>query len=68
MKAGGVLIAPDDLIRIIDAVSRRGASNARGIVEGVEDVDWHDPGSSLIVPLAESLNRKAEPLSELSSA
>jgi hypothetical protein len=49
MKAGGVLIAPDDLVRIIDAVCRRGASNARGVVEGIEDSDWHDTGSSLIV-------------------
>jgi len=46
VKAGGVLIAPDDLVRIIDPVSHRGASNARGVVEGVEDMDWHDTGSS----------------------
>src|SRR5215831_4628436 len=49
VESGGVSIPPDDLVRITDAGCHRGASNVRGVVEGVEDMDWHDTGSSLIV-------------------
>src|SRR5262249_61087517 len=68
MLAGGVLIGPDDLIRIIDAECLGSADKGQGIVEGVEDMDWHDTGSSLIVPLAESVDRKAELVSNARSA
>jgi hypothetical protein len=52
VDAGGVLIGPDDLVRIIDAECLGGAGKARGIVEGIEGIDWHDTGFSVIVSLA----------------
>jgi hypothetical protein len=33
---------PDDLVRIIDAHCIGGAGKCRGVLEGVEYVDWHD--------------------------
>src|SRR5262249_44955618 len=57
----------DDLVRIIDPECLGGAGAGRGILEGVEDIDWHDTGSSLIVSLTESVDRKAEPVSNLLS-
>jgi hypothetical protein len=60
-------VKPDDLVRAIDAVCLSGAGQGGGIVEGIEDIDWHDTGSSLIVSLAESVDRKAEPVSNLLS-
>jgi len=52
MAAGGVVIVPDDLVRIIDADCLGGAGKGQRIVEGVEGIDWHDPGSSVIVSTA----------------
>src|SRR5262249_26737241 len=45
------LVLPDDLVRIIDAECLGAAGNARGIVEGVENIDWHNTNSSLIFSL-----------------
>src|SRR5262249_7967031 len=55
---GGVLIGPDNLVRVIYAVCIGGADSGQGIVEGVEDMGWHGTGSSLIVSIAVSLDRK----------
>src|SRR5262245_39700799 len=60
MAAGDVVIVPDDLVRIIEADCLGGAGASGGIVEGVEGIDWHDTGSSVIVSLADSLDREAE--------
>jgi len=54
-------------IRGMDEKARLGAVDGQGIVESGVDSDWHDTNSSLIVSLAESLNRKAEPVSNLLS-
>jgi hypothetical protein len=51
--AGGGLIGSDDLVHIVDPPGVGGAGQGGGIVEGVEDIDWHDTGSSVIVSLAE---------------
>src|SRR5262249_40349816 len=45
MAAGGVVIVPDDLVRIIDADCLGGAGASGGIVEGVEGINWHDMDS-----------------------
>jgi hypothetical protein len=58
---------PDDLARGVDALCK-GAESGGGqrIVERVEDIDWHDTGSSLIVSLAENVDREAGPVFKLS--
>jgi hypothetical protein len=55
--AVAVTITPDDLAHIVDA-DTKGICGQR-IVEGGVGIDWHDPCSSVIVALAESLNWKA---------
>jgi hypothetical protein len=57
MHAPDVLKEPNDLVHIIDA-HRIGAAGRRGgIVEGIEDIDWHGTGSPLIVSSLKSLDR-----------
>jgi hypothetical protein len=53
VEAGGVLKPADDLARVIDAECLCGPGDGRGIVKSVEDIDWHDTGSSVIVSVAE---------------
>src|SRR5262249_15578541 len=53
MEAGGVLKPADDLARVVDAECLGGAGNGRGIVKRVEDMDWHDTGSSVMVSVAD---------------
>jgi len=65
VKAARVLIISNNLIRVVNTPCYGGPGNSRGIVDGGVGIDWHDTGSSLSVSLAESLNRKAEPLSNL---
>src|SRR5262245_41472071 len=60
MAAGGVVIVPDDLVRIIDVDCVGGAGASGRIGVGAEGIDWHDMGSSLIVSIADSLGREAE--------
>jgi hypothetical protein len=59
MMATAVVEIPDDLVHIIDAECLGGADAGR-IIEGVEETEWHDLGSSVIVSLAASI-RKAQP-------
>jgi hypothetical protein len=61
------MLIPDDLVRIIDPLCIGAADAGGGIVEGVESIDWHDTDSSLAVSLAESADRKAEPVSNVLS-
>src|SRR5262249_11630541 len=56
----------DDLARVVEAVGN-GAAGGQGIIEVVEGIDWHDTDSSLTVSLTESVDRKAEPVSNLLS-
>ena len=53
MLAGGVLKPPDDVVRVIDAECLGGAGNGQGIVKHVENMNWHDTGSALFIPLVE---------------
>jgi hypothetical protein len=64
---GAALVLSDDLVRVVDAECLSCAGGGRGIVEGGEGIDWHDTDSSLIVSHAESVDRKAEPVSNLLS-
>ena len=59
---GGV--RPDDLARGVDAECL-GARKGEGIVERGVRIDWHDTDSSLTVSVTESVDRKAEPGSNL---
>jgi acyl-coenzyme A thioesterase PaaI-like protein len=59
--AAGVAIRPRDLARAVDAVCLGVAGAGQGIVEGGVGIDWHDTGSFVIVSLAGSIDRKAEP-------
>ena len=54
MISAAVLVIPDDLARAVDAVRGR-AIGGEGIVEGGENVDWYDPGSSVIATLPEAV-------------
>src|SRR5262249_12698825 len=59
-------VPTDDLARVVDAVCKRAAGD-QGIVEVGVGIHWHDPCSSVIVCLAESVDQKAEPVSNLLS-
>jgi hypothetical protein len=48
----------DNLVHIINPECLCGAGAGRGIVEGIEDIDWHDT-APLIVSLAESVDRES---------
>jgi hypothetical protein len=60
VEAAPALVDPDDLVRTIDPERLGGAGEGGGIVERVEDIDWHDTGSSVIVPLRHCLNDAAQ--------
>ena len=57
---------PDDLARGVDAAWSR-AAVGQGIVESGEGIDWHGTASSVIAQFTESVDRKAEPVSNLLS-
>src|SRR5262249_51570637 len=60
--AAGFNVLPGDLARVVDA--KRLGGKDQGNVKSAIAIDWHDTGSSVIVSLAESLDRKAEPVSK----
>ena len=60
-----VVVSTDDLTRVVDA--ERNVINGQGIVESGEGIDWHGTASSVIAQFTESVDRKAEPVSNLLS-
>ena len=54
--AADVRVRSDDLARGVDAICN-GAVGGQGIVEGGVGVDWHDPGSSVVVSRGERVDR-----------